>query len=53
MFGFDDDFGLYDLIEADIQYGLFEDDDKLIEKQFKQQKKLKEEKKSFWDMFKI
>lgn len=31
MFGFDDDdFGLDDLIEADIQYGLFEDDDRMV-----------------------
>ena len=30
MFGFDDDFGLDDLIEADIKFGLFEDDKKKI-----------------------
>lgn len=31
MFGFDDDdFGLDDLIEADIQFGLFEDDDRQV-----------------------
>lgn len=29
MFGFDDDFGLDDLIEADIKFGLFEDDEKV------------------------
>ena len=26
MFGFDEDFGLDDLIEADVMYGLFEND---------------------------
>ena len=31
MFGFDDDdFDLMDMVEADIQYGLFEDDDRLV-----------------------
>ena len=52
MFEFDDDFGLDDLIEADIQYGLFEDDDKLVMQQIKSQQKQKKKKKSFWDIFK-
>ena len=40
MFGFDDDdFGLDDLIEADIQYGLFEDDDRMVLIQEYQNKK--------------
>ena len=47
-FGFDD---LEDLIEADIQYGLFEDDDKVVQQQ-PQPKKKKAEIKSFWDIFK-
>lgn len=55
MVGFDDDnFGLDDIIEADIQFGLFEDDDKQVNKQIqKQPKKQKQEIKSFWDLFKI
>ena len=52
MFEFDDDFGLDDLIEADIQYGLFEDDDKLVMQQIKSQQKQNKKKKSFWDIFK-
>lgn len=59
MFDFDDDdFGMDDLIEADIECGLFEDD-QLPEKRFKkpikkQVKKLPKKKtKSFWDIFKI
>ena len=51
MFVFDD---LEDLIEVDIQYGLFEEDDKQVNKQIqKQPKKQKQEIKSFWDLFKI
>lgn len=58
MFDFDDDFGLDDLIEADIEFGLFEDDVPLKERQKekpvkKQPKKQKHEIKSFWDLFKI
>lgn len=50
MFVFDD---LEDLIEADIQFGLFEDDDKQVQHQRKKQlKKQKREIKSFWDLFK-
>ena len=41
-----------DLIEADIQYGLFEDDNKHIG-QKNQPKKQKQEINSFWDLFKI
>ena len=50
MFDFDDDndFDLDDLIEADIQYGLFEDDEKIKIPPKKQQKEIK----SFWDIFK-
>lgn len=49
MFDFDDDndFDLEDLIEADIKYGLFEDDE--IIKKAPEQKK----KKSFWDISKL
>ena len=48
------DFGnLEDLIEADIQYGLFEDDDKQVQQLKKQSKKQEQEIKSFWDLFKI
>ena len=50
MFDFED---LEDLIEADIQFGLFEDDDKQVQHQRKKQpKKQKREIKSFWDLFK-
>lgn len=50
-FGFD---SMEDLIEADIQYGLFEEDDKQVDKQIqKPPKKQKQEIKSFWDLFKI
>jgi hypothetical protein len=59
MFDFDDDdFGMDDLIEADIEFGLIEDD-QLPEKRFKkpikkQVKKLSKKKtKSFCDIFKI
>ena len=49
-FGFDD---LEDLIEADIQFGLFENDDKQVQYQRKKQpKKQEREIKSFWDLFK-
>ena len=41
MFDFDDDFGLDDLIEADIQYGLFEDDAPLKNRQKKESVKSK------------
>lgn len=34
-FDHDGDFDLQDLIEADIQYGLFEEDDKLARKYYK------------------
>ena len=45
MFGFDD---LEDLIEADIQFGLFKDDNKQVQHQRKKQpKKQKREIKSF------
>ena len=33
MLNIDDEFGLDDLIEADIQYGLFEDDNKMVYQQ--------------------
>ena len=49
MLNFDDDFGLDDLIEADIEYGLFEDDDKKLKQKIKKPKK--KEKKNFWDVF--
>lgn len=49
-FEFDD---LEDLIEADIQYGLFENDNKIIDPQIKSQhKKQKQEIKTFLDIFK-
>ena len=36
MFGFyDDDFSLNTLIETDIQFGLFEDDDRQVQHQYK------------------
>ncbi len=51
MFGFDD---LEDLIEADVQYGLFEDDDKQKQQQIKKQfQKQNKEIKSLWNIFKI
>ena len=52
MFDFDNDgdFGLMDLVEADIEYGLFEEDDKI---QKKLTKKKNQKQKSFWDIFKI
>ena len=40
-FGFD---SMEDLIEADIQYGLFEDDDKLLEQQNQPKNNTKKEK---------
>ena len=42
MFDFDNDgdFGLMDLVEADIEYGLFEEDDK-IQKRLTQKKNQK------------
>lgn len=50
-FGFDD---LEDLIEADIQYGLFEDDDKIVNKQFKYQpNKQRKDNNNFWNIFKV
>lgn len=50
-FEFDD---LEDLIEADIQYGLFEEDGKIIDQQIKSlHKKQKQEIKSFFDIFKV
>ena len=50
MFDFDDDeFGLDDLIEADIQYGLFEEDAKILY----QKKEKDRKKKSFFDWFKL
>lgn len=48
-FGFD---SMEDLIEADIQYGLFTDDDKLLEQQNQSKKQFKE-RKSFWNVFKV
>lgn len=52
MFDFDDDgdFDLIDLIEANIQYGLFEDEDKTYNKY--SDKKQLNKKKSFWDWLK-
>lgn len=48
MDGFDFD-DLEDLVEADIQYGLFEDDDKQVQHQRKKQpKKQKKEIKTNW-----
>ena len=53
MDGFEFD-SMEDLIEADIQYGLFEEDDKQVDKQIqKQPKKQRQEIKSFWDLFKF
>ena len=50
MFDFDDDeFGLDDLIEADIQYGLFEEDAIILY----QKKEKDRKKKSFFDWFKL
>ena len=50
MFNFDDDeFCLDDLIEADIQYGLFEEDAKILY----QKKEKDRKKKSFFDWFKL
>lgn len=52
MFDFDNygDFDLMDLVEADIEYGLFEEDDKIAKQIIK---KKNQNKKSFWDIFKI
>ena len=49
MFDFDgdNDFDLEDLIEADIKFGLFEDDE-IVKKALEQKKK-----KSFWDILKF
>ena len=47
---FNGDFYLDDLIESDIEYGLFEEDDKI---QKKLTKKKNQKQKSFWDIFKI
>lgn len=44
MFDFDDDFGLDDLIEADIEFGFFEDDVPLKERQ--KQKSIREQTKN-------
>ena len=53
MDGFDFD-DLEDLVEADIQYGLFEDDDKQVQhRRKKQPKKQKKEIKTIWDLFKV
>ena len=43
-------FYLDDLIESDIEYGLFEEDDKITNKIIK---KKNQNKKCFWDIFKI
>ena len=53
MFGFDDDdFGLDDLIEADIQYGIFEEDNKFVKNQIKYQpNKQKKDRNNFWNIF--
>lgn len=54
MFYFDDEFGLDDLIEADIQYGLFEEDDKkLFQKKMNTTKKKQQKLKSFFDFLKF
>ena len=56
MFDFNDDgeFGLDDLIEADIQYGLFEEDEKAyIRKLKKAEKRKKQNQKNFWSWFKF
>ena len=52
MFDFDNDgdFDLMDLVEADIEYGLFEEDGKITNKIIK---KKNQKTKSFWDIFKI
>ena len=56
MFDFDHDgdFDLMDLVEADIQYGLFEEDDKFANR-YSKEYKAKPQKviKSFWDIFKL
>lgn len=51
MFDFDDDsdFDLMDIVEADIQYGLFEEDAKILY----QKKEKDRKKKSFFDWFKL
>lgn len=50
MFDFNNDgnFDVMDLIEADIEYGLFEEDNKYPNQQIKKPKQ-----KTFWDIFKI
>jgi len=56
MFDFDHDgdFDLMDLVEADIQYGLFEEDNKRANSYSKKYKeKQQKEIKSFWDIFKL
>lgn len=52
MFDFDDEFGLDDLIEADIKYGLFEEDEKKLHQTKKKAEKNKKQK-SFLDIFKF
>ena len=47
---FDDDFDFDDIIESDIEYGFFEEDDKIAKQIIK---KKNQNKKSFWDIFKI
>ena len=46
----DGDFDLEDLIEADIEYGLFEEDYKITNRVIK---KKNQQQKTFWDIFKI
>lgn len=45
MFDFDNDgdFDLDDIIEADVRYGLFEEDDRIFERQLKYNKKKSEQ----------
>ena len=42
-----------DLIDADIQYGIFEEDNKFVKNQIKYQpNKQKKDKNNFWNIFK-
>ena len=48
-FGFDD---LEDLIDADIQYGILEEDNKFVKNQIKYQpNKQKKDRNNFWNIF--
>ena len=56
MFDFDNDgdFDLMDIVESDIQYGFFEEDDKIANLRIKKQvKKKKQKTKSIWGIFKF